>query len=230
MKKIFLLCTFLSAIIFTACSASVPIDDYEAVVSARDHLQDNLNALSIESSMLQAEYHLLMANHDALMLEKSALENEHNELLNVQASLQNAYNNLRNEASGFFALNEAEIESALAIAQREDEIDYLNTRIHALNTEIEGLNNQVSALQASVIRVAGQSRAFPAGVLYAGSDFDAGRYRIYGGSSNFFVRRNDRSVVNIILGGRNGVSEYIFTFRNGDVIESRSAFRMIPVE
>ena len=160
----------------------------------------------------------------------NALRTDHEAALSEKLTLQSAYNDLRLNAAGFLALNAAGREAALEAAGQIEEASELEKRVATLNAEAETLTDQIAEMQESIIRIAGESRTFPAGVLYAGTDFEPGRYRVYGGSSNFFVERGGRNVVNIILSGRHGVSEYIFTFRSGDVIEARSAFRMIPVE
>ena len=163
-------------------------------------------------------------------LENETLRGDYDALHGEMAALQSIYNDFRLEAAGFLALNEIERLSAIEVARRESELSELDLQITTLNGEIEALRTQIAELQADAIRIAGESRRFPAGFLYIGTDIDAGRYKIYGGTRNFFVERNNRYVVNIILGGRLGVDEYIFTFRDGDVIEARSAFRLVHIE
>jgi len=225
MKKMFLFCTLIFVLLFTACAPSVPLGDYEIAVSMKDSIQSDFDALSSKMTLLQDEHGLLTSTHNALTTEKATLQNEYD-------TLRNEYDTLRSEASGFFALNEAERESALEVAKREYEISGLDARVYELNAEIGILNGQIAELQASVVRIAGESRTFPAGFFVAGEDFEVGRYRIYGGSSNFFVRdRTGRSRVNIIFGSRaSHVTEYIYRFASGDEIESRSSFRMVPIE
>ena len=64
----------------------------------------------------------------------------------------------------------------------------------------------------------------------AGEDFEVGRYKIYGGSSNFIVySRYGDLEVNTILGDW-GVEEYVYTFNNGDEIEAHSSFKMQPIQ
>ena len=224
MKKLFGVFLLLILIIaLGACGSSVPIANYENAISEKNSIQNELDLLSDARSLLQGE-------HNVLMGEKAALQRDYNMLLNEKTTLQSAYDAFRAEAAVFLTLNEDEQAATLEVARRESEIYGLESKIEELNAEVETLNSQITELQASIIRIAGESRAFPAGVLYAGTDFEIGRYRIYGGTSNFFVTRGGHNVVNIILGGGLGVTEYIFTFRNGDAIESRSSFRMVPIE
>ena len=71
----------------------------------------------------------------------------------------------------------------------------------------------------------------PPGMYTVGKDIPAGRYKIHGGSSNFFVYSSSGSLeVNIILGGRYGVEEYLYTFKSGDEVEARSSFKLTPIE
>jgi len=202
--------------VLSGCSAGVSEADHEAVVSENDSLRN-------DHSILQNE-------HSALVAEKAELQIIHDSLLVEMVSLQGEYDVLYIETADFRALGESQRADALEVATLVDGISTLESRVGELNTEIGELNNRITTLQSDVVRIAGESRAIPAGVWYVGSDIEAGRYRVYGGSSNFFVRRNEFPVVNIILGTAMGVSEYIFTFRNGDEIDARSSFRMVPIE
>lgn len=86
-------------------------------------------------------------------------------------------------------------------------------------------------MNADIIKVSGKAKSYPAGDLTAGIDFPVGRYKIYGGSSNFIVHDADGWLrVNIILGSKYGVSEYIYTFAEGDQVRAESAFKMVPVK
>jgi hypothetical protein len=231
-KRLLIVTLFLSlAFLLASCGGeeTVPVFNYETVVSERDALQNELTSIQGIHDSLQREHTVLHNDLAVFTLENETLQSSYDTLRGEIAALQIAYNDFRLEAAGFLALNEAERNAAIEVASREDEVSELDLQIITLNGEIETLRNRITELQADVIRIAGESRRFPAGVLYVGTDIDAGRYRIYGGTSNFFVERNNRNVVNIILGGRLGVDEYIFTFRNGDVIEARSAFRLVPI-
>lgn len=226
-KLLYLLSAAMLLFLLTGCSGeeTVPVAYFNEAVYARDGLQRNLSNLQTEQVSLQRNYDALTASHGYLTDVKAELQNDFD-------NLDSAYTALQLEASGFLELNSEERQAALDFIRRNGNIAELDNRILALYAEIESLNNQISVLQADVIRIAGESRAFPAGFFVAGEDFPVGRYRIYGGSSNFFVRdRNGRSRVNIIFGTRDThVTEYIYRFAAGDEIEARSAFRMISVE
>ena len=155
------------------------------------------------------------------------------ELANVQgelAQVQSEFDEYKAETADWVTFTEEQRQAETEIARRTEEIAELDGRIQSLQGEIGTAEEQLASLQGSIIRARGESRSFPAGVLSVGTDIEPGRYRIYGGSSNFFVRRGGRSVVNIILGGRHGVSEYVFTLQSGDEIEARSSFRLQPIE
>lgn len=106
----------------------------------------------------------------------------------------------------------------------------LESEIKTLEDKTASLNEKIDSLNSSIVKISGQPRKFPAGVFYQTSDFPVDRYRISGGNSNFVVRSSTGTLlVNIIL-GKNGVSEYIYDFSSGDVIDSRSPFTLTPVE
>ena len=85
-------------------------------------------------------------------------------------------------------------------------------------------------MNEDVITAKGKAKTYTAGQLVAGEDFEVGRYKIYGGNSNFIVysRWGDLEV-NTILGDW-GVEEYVYTFNEGDEVEAHSSFKMQPIE
>ena len=111
-------------------------------------------------------------------------------------------------------------------------ISALETKKSELEKQKQELENQITSLSGDVIKLKGEPRTYPAGHLTAGTDIPVGKYKIYGGSSNFVVYSKYGDLeVNIILGGSyGGVSEYIYTFRSGDKVEARSSFKLIEVE
>lgn len=114
---------------------------------------------------------------------------------------------------------------------KESEINTLEESKKQKQSEIDKLNSQINNLKSDIIKIKGQEKLYPAGYLVAGKDFEIGRYKIYGGSSNFFVRTITGNLkVNIILGGEYGVNEYIYEFSKGDEIEANSSFKMVLIE
>ena len=113
-------------------------------------------------------------------------------------------------------------------------IEELDSKILTLTQQKESLENQIESLKESIIKIKGEERTYPAGYLTAGKDFEVGRYKIYGGKSNFSVHSlSGKLKVNIILGNNSEyhqVSEYLYTFSSGDVVEANSTFKMIPIE
>lgn len=111
-------------------------------------------------------------------------------------------------------------------------IKALEDRVAELTTQKQDLENQINTLSQEVIRIKGEAKTYPAGYLTAGEDVPTGKYKIYGGSSNFVVYSASGSLqVNIILGsGQYKVSEYIYTFKSGDVIKANSSFKLVEVE
>lgn len=110
-------------------------------------------------------------------------------------------------------------------------IKTLETKVIDLTNQKEKLEKEIENLKSDVIKVKGEPRQYPAGQLTAGSDVPTGKYKIYGGNSNFIVYSSYGTLkVNIILGSRLGVDEYIYTFEKGDKIKAESPFKLVPVE
>lgn len=116
------------------------------------------------------------------------------------------------------------------IEELKNEQEELETDIKSKKTEKSSLEKEIEKLNGEVITAKGKTRTYPAGQLVAGEDFEVGRYKIYGGNSNFIVysRWGDLEV-NTILGDW-GVEEYVYTFNEGDEVEAHSSFKMQPIE
>lgn len=108
----------------------------------------------------------------------------------------------------------------------------LNSKISSLKNEKQTLNAEIEQLNREVIKLKGNPKTYPAGQLTAGTDLPIGKYKIYGGNSNFVVYSSTGALqVNIILGsGSYNVSEYIYTFKMGDKIKANSSFKLVAVE
>ena len=106
----------------------------------------------------------------------------------------------------------------------------LEEDINSKKSEKISLEKEIERLNEDVITAKGKAKTYPAGQLVAGEDFEVGRYKIYGGNSNFIVysRWGDLEV-NTILGDW-GVEEYVYTFNEGDEVEAHSSFKMQPIE
>ena len=121
-----------------------------------------------------------------------------------------------------------EQEKLKKLMEKQEEI---NTEIKKLEDNKTSLNNEIEKLSEEVITIKGEPRTYPAGHLIAGEDIPVGKYKIYDGNSNFVVHSSSGSLqVNIILGGRYGVDEYIYTFKKGDKIQASSSFKLVEVE
>ncbi|HJJ05804.1 MAG TPA: hypothetical protein OIM45_08240 [Clostridiaceae bacterium] len=110
-------------------------------------------------------------------------------------------------------------------------IENLTTKVADLTNQKENLEKQIESLKSDAIKLKGKPKQYPAGQLTAGTDIPTGKYKIYGGNSNFIVRSSYGKLrVNIILGSRLGVDEYVYTFEVGDKIEASSSFKLVAVE
>ena len=116
------------------------------------------------------------------------------------------------------------------IDKLKDEQKSLEEDIKDKESEKSSLEKELKKLNGEVLTAKGKAKSYPAGQLVAGEDFDVGRYKIYGGSSNFVVySRFGELEVNTILGDW-GVEEYVYTFKEGDEIEAQSSFKLQPIE
>ena len=137
-----------------------------------------------------------------------------------------------------------ELTDKIAVLQKDEEQEKINSKIEELKNEQKELETEISdkksektslekdleKLNGDIITARGKAKSYPAGQLVAGKDFETGRYKIYGGSSNFVVYSLLGELeVNIILGDW-GVEEYVYTFNEGDEIEAGSSFKMQPIE
>lgn len=203
----------------TGCTKKIPLEEYEA-------LQSQYTSLKSDHDTLKIDHSTLTTNHDNLVKEKS----EQDTLLESLQVIEGKYDDLKTVTADFVALPEAKREIAIKAAKKTDELKTLEGKKKKLNNEIKELKKTIKNLNAEIVRTKGKARSYPAGHLTAGTDFATGRYKIYGGSSNFIVYSSRGSLeVNIILGNY-GVSEYIYRFSDGDKVEAGSAFKMISVE
>lgn len=124
-------------------------------------------------------------------------------------------------------LNSENYKVFLEIEDKQVLISSMEQEISNTETEIQMLNAKIAELEGKYEQKLSEPISFSAGQYECGVHFEPGRYRIYGGSSNFFV--NNGLDLNIILGNDPSwgqVPEYIYNFKRGDEVESRSPFKM----
>ena len=163
--------------------------------------------------------------------------NNYNELNEKLSRKQKLYTDLvtkNNETEEKNREQEAKIKE-LSQSEKQEELNNtikgLEGKVEALTTEKQTLETEIENLKGDVIKIKGEPKTYPAGHLTAGTDVPIGKYKIYGGNSNFVVYSAYGSLqVNIILGSSYGVDEYIYTFKNGDKIEASSSFKLVEVE
>ena len=153
--------------------------------------------------------------------------------------LNTQYIGVKTEADYWLALTDSQRDTVKELINIDSSISDLQSEksdveadIKDLQDSIEDLKADKKKLESDIIQISGKSKKYPAGYLTAGKDFEIGRYKIYGGSSNFVVYSSSGALmVNIILGNDSySVSEYIYEFSYGDKVEASSAFKMVPVE
>ncbi len=160
------------------------------------------------------------------------------DILKKDATKKNEeYSELKTKYSTIQKDNEEKNKQIAQLNQQEkqDEINKtikdLEEKVIKLTEERQSLETQIENLKSDVVKIKGEPKTYPAGHLTAGTDIPIGKYKIYGGSSNFVVYSAYGNLeVNIILGSRYGVEEYIYTFKSGDKIEADSSFKLIEVK
>lgn len=165
-----------------------------------------------------------------IILDYKELQKTHEENNREHTILLKDYENVQKENKKY----SAEIEE-LKQTEKQNEINNKTKELeetkNTLEKEKQSLESQITSLKEEVIKVKGEAKTYPAGYLTAGEDLPTGKYKIYGGSSNFVVYSSSGSLkVNIILGGRYGVDEYIYTFKFGDEVRAESSFKLVAVE
>lgn len=184
-----------------------------------------LNIIFISLYILKySSYKKLSEDYDNSQANYKELNTKYTNLASAKKTLSDKYNSLN---SKYDELNNKYQETTQEKYQTE-----LKSKINELETNKSNLETQVEKLNKDIITLKGTEKTYPAGFLTAGKDFEPGRYKIYGGSSNFFVYSSSGSLrVNIILGnGSYRVSEYLYTFQSGEHIEANSSFKMVPIE
>lgn len=131
------------------------------------------------------------------------------------------------------------LEDSTAYNEEQNKLKDIQTKQSELNSEIsllenkkQSLNTEIQQLNGEVTKAKGKPKTYPAGQLTAGTDVPIGKYKIYGGNSNFIVYSSSGSLeVNIVLGsGTYDVNEYIYTFKTGDIIKANSSFKLVSIE
>ena len=110
-------------------------------------------------------------------------------------------------------------------------INTLENKVKDLTIQKEKLEKDIENLKSDIIKIKVEPKQYPAGQLTAVNEIPIGKYKIYGGNSNFVVYSSyGKLKVNIILGTSIGVDEYIYTFETGDKIKAESSFKLVAVE
>ena len=164
-----------------------------------------------------------------MLLITTNIKNKENNYKNLD--LQNQISDLQKNRDENLAKIE-ELSGEKKQIEIQNQINSLTDKKSNLINEKQNLENDIAKLKQDVIRVKGEPKNYPAGYLKAGSDFEAGKYKIYNGNSNFIVHSLSGNLkVNIILGnGKYSVNEYIYRFSSGDEIQADSSFTMVLVE
>lgn len=168
---------------------------------------------------------VLIFNFSSNVKKMSELRKQNIELNEDYEYYKEKYNDTKSKYKAI--LNSEDYKIFLESENKQDIISSLNTEISNLEIEIDALNAKITELDGVYSKKLSEPISFSAGQYECGINFEPGRYRIYGGSSNFFV--NGGLDVNIILGNDlswGQVPEYIYNFRRGDEVESRSPFKM----
>lgn len=128
-----------------------------------------------------------------------------------------------------FQDRETEFNELVALSEERESLD---EEVIQLRIERDDLNREIESLTADIVEAKDEPIKVGAGYFYFGDDIAPGRYRIEAQGNNrgnVFVRRNDRSHVNTILG--EGYNEsYVFESIIGDELEVGMPVELYPVE
>ena len=140
------------------------------------------------------------------------LQSKNSEITDNYKTLQDSYSELYKKS------NTPEYKKAMENASKLTE----------LQSQVDDAQSKLNSLNGQVAQASGNPLSFSAGVFYCGTDFPPGRYKIYGGTSNFSAYDSSGSIIiNIILGtNKYSVSEYVYTFAKAQTIKSESAFKI----
>lgn len=179
---------------------------------------------------------------ESLSVAYAELESKYDEAFDKYIEYNHLYADLKNEKNNSLEKNELEeinqdiIEAKDELAGIENEIESAKTtkaeEESKYNEEIKALEQQLTSIKEKIDSNKNEPLSFYAGEYICGQDFPAGRYMIYDGKSNFFVRGGE-IYVNIILGDDPNwgqVSEYVHFFTEGEQIEADSPFKLKLVE
>jgi len=205
-----------SILSLTACSTGVSQEDY-------DEIQQNYQTLVVEIDGIISERDKISENYSNLQNEHNDLQQNYKTLTTDRDKISNEYNDFKEQMSVYADLSEEEARNRLEEEQKREAITGLDSEISEKQTQLDNLKNLIVKTGEEPIRL-------PSGYFYGGTDVPAGRYQVSNGTSNFFVRRGDMPFVNIILGGRHGVDNYVFQLTTGDEIQSNAPVTLTPIE
>lgn len=190
-----------------------------------------LIAILIVLSMVGCSFGVSQEKFDEFKASYDSLDIEYASLKAKNVLLQADYYTLVEETKAFTKLSDEEKDIFIEAIDNRDIIIEMNNEIEEKSNQIIELDEKIASLKSEVIKISSEPKKYPAGYLYAGTDFEVGRYKIHDGSSNFMVKSSSgESRVNIILGGKYGVEEYIYKFSLGDEVEARGSFKMVSIE
>lgn len=162
------------------------------------------------------------------------LEESLRDLESQKNILQSEYDAWKAATQDWVDMKEEEKAAEKEKVKKTTELTVLSQKIADKEKELSEVQAQIDAAKGELIKEYGKPLSFPAGYFYAGKDFPAGRYKIYDGTSNFFVHSKDgEHRVNIILDEKDTdgyVTEFVYTFEDGDEIEASSSFKLIAIE
>ena len=123
----------------------------------------------------------------------------------------------------------------------EAKVDDLSSQVDEKKSEVDSLDSEIDSKQSELDKLTGvvqekkeAPKTFSAGQYVVGQDFDEGRYKAVpvGEGSNFQVYDSSGDiVVNTILGSdKYSESEYVFYATDGQIMETQSTVKLIPVK
>jgi predicted RNase H-like nuclease (RuvC/YqgF family) len=188
---------------------------------------------SIGNGAAKADIDGVKVNYEELTAKIKAKEKE---LESINAEIK--------EVDTKLADSKMEFDKAMEVIANKDEaqsmIDEIKKEVGARQNEIKFLDSQIKEKQNELNTVIGKVKekdsqpiVLSAGQYFVGKDIPIGRYKAVanGGSGNFVVySASNDLMVNTILGGRIGESEYVFYATEGAYMELSTSVKFIGVE